>query len=42
MLRLQPEFRSARQRLHAVRCHAKVEAALERQHHQLQQVNIQK
>ncbi|XP_003741463.1 tetratricopeptide repeat protein 17 [Galendromus occidentalis] len=38
MLKLQPEFRSARQRLHAVRCHAKVENALERQHQQLQNV----
>ncbi|OQR77537.1 tetratricopeptide repeat protein 17-like, partial [Tropilaelaps mercedesae] len=38
MLRLQPEFRSARQRLHAVRCHSKVEAALEKQHRELQKV----
>lgn len=38
MLRLQPEFSSARQRLHAVRCHAKVELALESQHSALQSV----
>lgn len=40
-LKVQPDFQNARQRLHAVHCHSKLEAALEAQHSSLQRTLAQ-
>ncbi|XP_064481070.1 tetratricopeptide repeat protein 17-like isoform X2 [Ornithodoros turicata] len=37
-LKVQPDFKNAKQRLHAVLCHSKLEAALEAQHNSLQRM----